>query len=180
MTKRIAGVPPLLLAAAGFLTALPAAGQTQTPHDVCRSEPPAGRKACLAAADLLASRPRRVDLAVYVTARADSLRYRLEPVGPYGIGGCQTAGTLVLPVARRVKLIVTSDDAIYAWRVAALGVAVDLIPGRINVIELDRDRAGPATARGVLRNEASGRETEIKVRVLGDDGGFDLRGLCGG
>lgn len=116
MTKRIAGAPPLLLAVA-ILVALPAAGRTPTPRDACREEPPAARAACREAADLLvrASRPRGVDLTVRVTARADGLLYCYEPADTPGADGCKAAGTLALPVARRVRLLVTSDDAIYAW-----------------------------------------------------------------
>jgi cytochrome c oxidase subunit 2 len=55
---------------------------------------------------------------------------------------------LVLPVGKKVRLLVTSQDVIHAWWVPALAVKKDAIPGMINEIwfEIEPDKAG--TYRG--------------------------------
>ncbi|MEH3143824.1 MAG: hypothetical protein PGN34_00325 [Methylobacterium frigidaeris] len=173
------------LALAGLcLLPAAAAGRSPTPHDLCREMPPAAAKECRAAADLLMepTRPPPADLTVRVTAGADGLRYRYEGPGPSGEGeGCDGVGALALPVGRRVRLLVTSGDAIYALRVPGLGLAADLIPGRINEVRLDPVRAGPALLRGVLNNAIGGRDGAVTVRLVGDGREtVALRSLCGG
>jgi cytochrome c oxidase subunit 2 len=55
---------------------------------------------------------------------------------------------LVVPVGKKVRLLVTSQDVIHAWWVPALAVKKDAIPGMINEIwfEIEPDKAG--TYRG--------------------------------
>ena len=54
---------------------------------------------------------------------------------------------LVLPVGTKIRFVVTSDDVIHAWWVAALGWKQDAIPGVIN--EAWTEIRAPGTYRGV-------------------------------
>ena len=54
---------------------------------------------------------------------------------------------LVLPVGTKIRFVVTSDDVIHAWWVAALGWKQDAIPGVIN--EAWAEIREPGTYRGV-------------------------------
>jgi len=51
---------------------------------------------------------------------------------------------IVLPVNKKVRMLLTSDDVIHAWWVPALGMKKDAIPGFINElwIRVDEDKAG--------------------------------------
>jgi cytochrome c oxidase subunit 2 len=51
---------------------------------------------------------------------------------------------IVLPVDRKVRVLLTADDVIHAWWVPALGMKKDAIPGFINElwIRVDKDKAG--------------------------------------
>jgi cytochrome c oxidase subunit 2 len=51
---------------------------------------------------------------------------------------------IVLPVDKKVRVLLTSDDVIHAWWVPALGMKKDAIPGFINElwIRVDEDKAG--------------------------------------
>jgi cytochrome c oxidase subunit II len=53
-----------------------------------------------------------------------------------------SANELRLPVGRRVRFEVTGADVIHSFWVPALGGKIDMIPGRINVIELMPERVG--------------------------------------
>lgn len=51
---------------------------------------------------------------------------------------------VVLPVGKKVRVLLTADDVIHAWWVPALGMKKDAIPGFINElwIKIDEDRTG--------------------------------------
>jgi cytochrome c oxidase subunit 2 len=51
---------------------------------------------------------------------------------------------IVLPVDKKVRVLLTSDDVIHAWWVPALGMKKDAIPGFMNElwIKVDEDKAG--------------------------------------
>ncbi len=51
---------------------------------------------------------------------------------------------MVLPVGKKVRVLLTADDVIHAWWVPALGMKKDAIPGFINElwIKIDEDRTG--------------------------------------
>ena len=53
---------------------------------------------------------------------------------------------IVLPVDKKVRLLVTSDDVLHAWWVPALGMKKDAVPGYINAIWIKIDT--PGTYRG--------------------------------
>ncbi len=51
---------------------------------------------------------------------------------------------VVLPVGKKVRVLLTADDVIHAWWVPALGMKKDAIPGFINElwIKIDEDKTG--------------------------------------
>ncbi len=62
---------------------------------------------------------------------------------------------LVLPVGKKVRFLITSNDVIHAWWVSALAVKKDAIPGYINETWAKIDQ--PGTYRGVCA-ELCGRD----------------------
>jgi len=55
---------------------------------------------------------------------------------------------IVLPVDKKVRMILTSDDVIHAWWVPALGMKKDAIPGFINELWIKVDKDKPGVYRG--------------------------------
>lgn len=49
---------------------------------------------------------------------------------------------LYLPIYSKIRLDITSDDVMHAFAVPSLGIKIDAIPGRLNVIYLDILREG--------------------------------------
>jgi len=49
---------------------------------------------------------------------------------------------LYLPVDTAIRLIVSSDDVLHSWAVPSLGVKIDCVPGRLNVVEFRIARTG--------------------------------------
>ena len=49
---------------------------------------------------------------------------------------------LYLPVYIKIRLDITSDDVLHAFAVPSLGVKIDAVPGRLNVVYLDIIREG--------------------------------------
>jgi cytochrome c oxidase subunit 2 len=50
--------------------------------------------------------------------------------------------TVVLPVNRSIRVLVTAKDVLHSWAVPALGIKMDGVPGRINQVELRANRCG--------------------------------------
>jgi cytochrome c oxidase subunit 2 len=50
--------------------------------------------------------------------------------------------TVVLPVNRSIRILVTAKDVLHSWAVPALGLKMDGVPGRLNQIELRANRTG--------------------------------------
>lgn len=76
---------------------------------------------------------------------------------------------LVLPVGRKIRFLVTSNDVIHAWWVSELAVKKDAIPGYINEVWTRIDE--PGTYRGVCA-ELCGRDhgfMPIVVKALPAD-----------
>ncbi len=48
----------------------------------------------------------------------------------------------MLPIGKKVRVLVTSSDVLHAFAMPALGAKVDAVPGRINEIWFDIDEAG--------------------------------------
>ena len=53
-----------------------------------------------------------------------------------------SANEIRLPIGRRVSFEVTASDVIHSFWVPALGGKIDMIPGRVNVIQVTPERAG--------------------------------------
>jgi len=49
---------------------------------------------------------------------------------------------LALPYAVHTRLLVTSNDVIHSWGVAAFGVKIDAVPGRLNQVDIFPIREG--------------------------------------
>lgn len=62
---------------------------------------------------------------------------------------------LVLPVGRKIRFLITSNDVIHAWWVSELAVKKDAIPGYVNEVWTKIDQ--PGTYRGVCA-ELCGRD----------------------
>ena len=54
----------------------------------------------------------------------------------------ETNNKLVLPVDKRIRLLVTSDDVIHSWTIPSFAVKIDAIPGRLNQVFLRILRPG--------------------------------------
>ena len=44
----------------------------------------------------------------------------------------ETDNRIVLPVGKKIRLLMTADDVIHSWGVPALGIKLDTVPGRLN------------------------------------------------
>jgi len=64
----------------------------------------------------------------------------------YPGAGVRTANELHVPVGQTVNVEVTSGDVIHSFWVPELNRKIDMIPGRVNTVQLEADRAG--TYRG--------------------------------
>ena len=53
-----------------------------------------------------------------------------------------TDNNVVLPVGKKIRLLLTADDVLHAWGVPALGVKLDTVPGRLNETWVEVDRPG--------------------------------------
>jgi cytochrome c oxidase subunit 2 len=53
-----------------------------------------------------------------------------------------TDNNVVLPVGKKVRLLLTADDVVHSWGVPALGVKLDTVPGRLNETWVQVDRPG--------------------------------------
>ncbi|WP_299698579.1 cytochrome c oxidase subunit II [Hydrocarboniphaga sp.] len=76
---------------------------------------------------------------------------------------------LVLPVGKKIRFLITSNDVIHAWWVPAFAVKKDAIPGYINEVWTKIDE--PGTFRGVCA-ELCGRDhgfMPIVVKALPED-----------
>jgi heme/copper-type cytochrome/quinol oxidase subunit 2 len=49
---------------------------------------------------------------------------------------------LYLPVNVKIRVIVSSDDVLHSWAVPSLGIKIDCVPGRLNVVEFKIARSG--------------------------------------
>jgi len=49
---------------------------------------------------------------------------------------------LYLPTDVRIRIIVSSDDVLHAWAIPSLGIKIDCVPGRLNIVEFKIARRG--------------------------------------
>ena len=50
--------------------------------------------------------------------------------------------SLILPILRKIRMIVSASDVIHAWTIPRLGVKVDAVPGRLNQLIFLINRTG--------------------------------------
>jgi len=48
----------------------------------------------------------------------------------------------IIPYNIHIRILISSEDVIYAWTVPFLGVKTDAIPGRLNQVKFIRQRPG--------------------------------------
>lgn len=63
-------------------------------------------------------------------------------IDSYGFRLLETNHKLVLPIEKRIRLLITSDDVIHSWTIPSFGIKVDAIPGRLNQVFLRILRPG--------------------------------------
>lgn len=61
----------------------------------------------------------------------------------------ETDNRLVLPILRKIRILVSRADVLHSWTVPRLGVKADAVPGRINQLNL------LANVPGVLYGQCS-------------------------
>lgn len=54
----------------------------------------------------------------------------------------ETDNPVVLPVGKKVRLLLTADDVLHSWGVPALGIKLDTVPGRLNETWVEIEREG--------------------------------------
>jgi cytochrome c oxidase subunit 2 len=54
----------------------------------------------------------------------------------------ETDNRLVIPILRKVRILVSSADVLHSWTVPRLGVKADAVPGRINQLNIIRNIPG--------------------------------------
>jgi cytochrome c oxidase subunit II len=54
----------------------------------------------------------------------------------------ETNSKLILPVDKKIRLLITSDDVIHSWTIPSFAVKVDAVPGRLNQVFLKILRPG--------------------------------------
>lgn len=53
-----------------------------------------------------------------------------------------TDNALVLPVDTKIRLQITSSDVLHSWSVAAFGIKMDAVPGRLNEVWVEVEKEG--------------------------------------
>ena len=54
----------------------------------------------------------------------------------------ETNSKLILPINKKIRLLITSDDVIHSWTIPSFAVKVDAVPGRLNQVFLKILRPG--------------------------------------
>jgi len=49
---------------------------------------------------------------------------------------------LYLPIGRSIKIVLGSTDVLHSWAIPSLGIKVDCVPGRLNIVETKLSRSG--------------------------------------
>ncbi|MEW5929032.1 MAG: cytochrome c oxidase subunit II [Gemmatimonadota bacterium] len=89
-----------------------------------------------------ANDPRALGADLEVEVVAKQWWWEIEYRDPVAQRRFETANELHVPVGRRVRLVLRSDDVIHSFWVPSLAGKTDLIPGRRNVAWIQADRAG--------------------------------------
>jgi cytochrome c oxidase subunit 2 len=54
----------------------------------------------------------------------------------------ETDNRVVLPVGKKIRLLLTADDVLHSWGVPSLGIKLDTVPGRLNETWVEISREG--------------------------------------
>jgi len=54
----------------------------------------------------------------------------------------ETDNHVVLPVGKKIRLLLTSEDVLHSWGVPSLGIKLDTVPGRLNETWVEIDEEG--------------------------------------
>lgn len=84
--------------------------------------------------DILKADQAPPELSVTIIGYQYGWRYAYPNTETDGAGECRVEGALVLPRGKRVHLSITADDIIHEWRVPALDLKADAIPGLLNLV----------------------------------------------
>lgn len=76
------------------------------------------------------------------------------------------ADALVLPQGKVVELTLTADDVIHEWRVPALGLQSDAIPGLLNVVRVETGKAGAFDGGATSLSGDGYRQMAFELRIL--------------
>lgn len=113
------------------------------------------------------------DFTFYSSLSRPSLeaRRRQSGIDPFGVDNylLDVDNPLVVPVGRKVRLLLTSNDVLHAWWVPDLAIKKDAIPGMINETWFKAERVG--TYRGQCA-ELCGKDhgyMPIVVEVVDED-----------
>lgn len=167
--------------------------QERKPGDVCDELPPGGtRAACLEGAKLLlAPSPiSETELVIWVRGNEGAITYRYELQGagdasPDTLKECETQGALTLPLDAKTGLLLTADDIVYTWKMPALDLEVDLVPGRINLATVEARAKAPADPKVQLIDEETGAvlstaDARFIESARDESGRLRLQDFCGG
>jgi len=72
----------------------------------------------------------------------DSIMVQVEDLNYGSYRLLEVDKPLYLPVDVPIRVIVSSDDVLHSWAVPSLGVKIDCVPGRLNVVEFRIARTG--------------------------------------
>lgn len=72
----------------------------------------------------------------------DSIMTQVEDLTSGSFRLLEVDKPLYLPVDVPIRVIVSSDDVLHSWAVPSLGVKIDCVPGRLNVVEFRIARQG--------------------------------------
>jgi len=72
----------------------------------------------------------------------DSIMVQVEDLNYGSYRLLEVDKPLYLPVDVPIRIIVSSDDVLHSWAVPSLGVKIDCVPGRLNVVEFRIARTG--------------------------------------
>ena len=72
----------------------------------------------------------------------DSIMLQVEDLNYGSFRLLEVDKPLYLPVDTPIRVIVSSDDVLHSWAIPSLGVKIDCVPGRLNVVEFRIARTG--------------------------------------
>ena len=110
-------------------------------------------------------RPTPADLAIAIVGYQYGWRYDYPDPTRGAAVRCR-ADALVLPQGRVVELTLTADDVIHEWRVPALGLQSDAIPGLLNIVRVETGKAGAFEGGATSLSGDGYRQMAFELRIL--------------